>query len=58
VIEIAICAQIAITENKVQIRSVAVQRLARISKKQNKLVNLQYPGYIAAELQKDIQSSC
>ena len=41
-IEIAICAQVAITEKEAQVRSVAVQRLGRISKKENKLVNLRY----------------
>jgi len=43
---------------KAQIRSVAVQRLGRISKKENKLVNLRYLGYIIAKLQKDTPSSC
>ena len=43
---------------KVQIRSVAVHRLGRISKKVNKLVNLRYLGYIIAKLQKNIPSSC
>ena len=43
---------------KAQIRSVAVQRLGRISKKENKLVNLRYLGYITAKLQKDTPSSC
>jgi len=57
-IEFAICAQIAITENNAQIRSVAVQRLGRISKKENKLVNLRYLGYNIAKLQKNILSSC
>jgi len=51
VIEFAICAQIAITENKAQLRPVAVQRFGRTSKK-NKLVNLRYLGYITAELRK------
>jgi len=43
---------------KSQIRSVAVQRLGRISKKENKLVNVRYLGYIIAKLQKNIPSSC
>jgi len=46
-------ALIAITEKKSHIRSVAVQRLGRISKKENKLVNLRYPSYIIAKLQKN-----
>jgi len=40
VIEIAICAQVAITEKQAQLQSVAFQRQGRISKKENKLVNL------------------
>jgi len=43
---------------KAQIRSVAVQRLGTISKKENKLVNVRYLGYIIAKLQKNIPSSC
>ena len=43
---------------KGQIRSLAVQRIGRISEKENKLVNLRYLGYIIAKLQKDIPSSC
>jgi len=43
---------------KSHIRPLVVRKIGRISKKENKLVNLRYIGYITANLHKNIPSSC